>query len=509
MAEDRKRKQGKSIVIIGGGIAGLCAGCYARMNDYDVKIFEMHNLPGGVCTAWKRSGYTIDSCIHWLVGSAPGVNYHQLWKEVGALEGSTMVDLDEYMRIEGKDGRTLVLYANVDRLEQHLLELAPEDSRVIRSLTRAIRKFTRFDLPISKAPELYTWKDKLGMLWAVRPFARQYMKWRGVTVADFAGRLKNPFLREIFSTLSCDAPDFPMLALIVPLAWQHKKTGGYPLGGSLPFAHAIEKRFLDLGGSIQYSSRVAKVLVENDRAVGVLLDDGSEHRADIVISAADGRTTIFDMLEGRYIDETIQGYYANLRLFPPLLYIGLGIADPLKDLPATVSGISFPLERPVVIDGKERDRLNMMPYHFDPQLAPEGKAVIIVMINSDYDRWKRLAEDPQRYREEKERAIELAIDALEQRIPGIRGKIEMRDAATPLTWERYTGNWRGSYEGWFPTGKNMNMSMKKTLPGLEDFYMTGQWVNPGGGLPPCVSSGRHLIQLLCCKDGKRFVTTAL
>lgn len=138
MTENGKRKNGKSIIIIGGGIAGLCAGSYARMNDYDVKIFEMHNLPGGVCTAWKRSGYMIDSCIHSLVGSAPGVNYHQLWKEVGALEGSTMVDLDEYMSVEGEDGRALILYTNVDRLEQLLLELAPEGSGIILSLARAI-----------------------------------------------------------------------------------------------------------------------------------------------------------------------------------------------------------------------------------------------------------------------------------------------------------------------------------------------------------------------------------
>ncbi len=500
-------EQGKSIAIIGGGIAGLCAGCYGRMNGYRVKIFEMRRLPGGVCTAWKRDGYTIDGCIHWLGGSAPGVSYHRLWKEVGALQGSAIINLDEYLRVEGKDGRALVLYGDVDRLERHLLDLAPEDARPIRVLTQAIRKFTRFDLPVDKAPELSTWKDKLRMARALLPFAYQLMKWRGTSIVDFSGRLKNPFLREAFSSLLGDVSDFPMLALIVPLAWQHVKAAGYPLGGSLPFARGIEKRFLNLGGEVQYSARVSKILVEDDRAVGVRLEDRSEHRADIVISAADGHATIFDMLEGRYVNDTIKGYYNNMRLFPPLLYIGLGIADPLKDLPATVSGISFPLERPVVIDGRKRDRLRMMPYHFDPQLAPEGKTVLVVMLNSDYDRWKALAGDSQRYRGEKEATAERVIDALEQRLPGIREKIEMWDMATPITWERYTGNWCGSYEGWLPSGKQFSMRMRKTLPGLRNFYMIGQWVSPGGGLPPAVSSGRHVIQILCCEDGKRFVTS--
>jgi phytoene dehydrogenase-like protein len=53
----------KSIIIIGGGIAGLAAGCYARMNGYRAHIFELHTLPGGLCTSWDRKGYTFDGCI--------------------------------------------------------------------------------------------------------------------------------------------------------------------------------------------------------------------------------------------------------------------------------------------------------------------------------------------------------------------------------------------------------------------------------------------------------------
>ena len=70
----------KSISIIGAGIAGLAAGCYGQMNGYDTQIFEMHNQPGGVCTAWKREDYTIDACIHWLVGSNPKSNFIQFGK---------------------------------------------------------------------------------------------------------------------------------------------------------------------------------------------------------------------------------------------------------------------------------------------------------------------------------------------------------------------------------------------------------------------------------------------
>ncbi len=46
----------EGIVIIGAGISGLSAGCYAAMNGYDVRIFEAHALPGGLFTSWKRRG---------------------------------------------------------------------------------------------------------------------------------------------------------------------------------------------------------------------------------------------------------------------------------------------------------------------------------------------------------------------------------------------------------------------------------------------------------------------
>ena len=77
----------KSIAIIGAGIAGLSAGCYARMNGYDAHIYEMHNLPGGVCTSWKRKGYTVDGCIGWLLGSSPTSYYYRIYEELGAVQG--------------------------------------------------------------------------------------------------------------------------------------------------------------------------------------------------------------------------------------------------------------------------------------------------------------------------------------------------------------------------------------------------------------------------------------
>lgn len=173
----------KSLIIIGGGIAGLSARCYARMNGYQTQIFEMHDKPGGLCTAWERKGYTIDVCLHWLVGSAPGLALYQIWQELGVLQGQRIVNLEELGRTENPDGRAFDLYMDVDRLEQHMLDLAPEDSKIINDFAGAIRHFMRFNMSSKKAPELYNLTDGLRMTYKMLPFFKDLRKWVGCRLA--------------------------------------------------------------------------------------------------------------------------------------------------------------------------------------------------------------------------------------------------------------------------------------------------------------------------------------
>ena len=268
-----------------------------------------------------------------------------------------------------------------------------------------------------------------------------------------------------------------------------------------------KRQYLDLGGEVNYKSPVAKILVENDKAVGIKLASGAEHHADIVISAADGHTTIFDMLEGKYIDDKIQGYYDNYSLFPPLLHVAYGVARTFNELPHSVSGFNLRVDEPINIAGKELTRLPLHVYNFDPSLAPEGKTVVKFMINTEWEYWNELYKDPERYKAEKERLASELLSILDKRYPGLSEQVEMTDVATPMTWVRYTGNWKGSYEGWMEMSLGFGKPIAKVLPGLDGFYMAGQWVEPGGGLPPAAQSGRNVIQIMCKQDKKPFLTS--
>jgi phytoene dehydrogenase-like protein len=499
---------GKSVIIIGAGFGGLAAGCYGQMNGYRTTIFEMHDKPGGLCTAWQRKGYTVDGCLHWLVGSASGggmSGLHSLWLELGALQGQQVVDMDRFYQIEGADGRVFTMYTDIDRLEQHMLELAPEDSRFIREYIRAIRRFTRLSLPVDKPPEMYGAIDGLKFLFKILPYLGDMRKWGRMTMKDFALHFKNPLLREAWQQVWLT--EFSSIFILMTLAAMHQKTAGYVIGGSMKLSRAIEKRYIDLGGEVRYKSQVTKILVENDRAVGVRVADGSEFRADCVISAADGRATIFDMLDGKYVDEKIRGYYDNFPIFSPLIYIGLGVNRPFEEMPQIISGLVFPLEKPVTMAGEERKWLSVRVHNFDPTLAPAGKTLLTVMMESNYPYWETLRRDMARYRAEKEQIADTVVSLLDRRFPGLASQVEMRDVATPITFHRYTGNWQGTYEGWLMTPQVVTLNMKKTLPGLDRFYMAGQWVQPGGGLPSGAMTGRYVIQMMCKRDGKRFVAT--
>jgi len=489
--------------IIGAGVSGLSAGCYLQMNGFDTEIFEMHTQPGGVCTAWTRGGYTFDGCIHWLIGSGPGTNMHRMWRELHAVQGRRFVEWEEYMRIRTPGGETFTMYTDPDRLEKEMLRLGPEDAPLVRELCAAIRRMSRFDMPVTT--EKMSLHERLKYLLGYASLGPALKRWSTLSTQEFCARLRGPALREAFDTLYGESlPDFPVIGMIMMLGFMHKKCNGYPVGGSLEFARAIERRYLQLGGRIRYGTRVDRILVEDDRAVG-LAAGGAEHRCEVVVSCADGHATLFDLLGGRYLTPKLRTAYETYPVFPSLLYVGIGIGRDLREQPASQL---FPLKQEIRLeDGAlTLKRLGVRFFHFDPTMAPPGKTSAIVMIESrGLPWWSRLrASDPERYREEKRRVGERVVDALEQELGGIKAFVEVVDVATPATWQRYTGNWQGSYEGFLPTRQTMMKNLGSTLPGLANFYMHGQWVHVGGGLPPAGMGGRALARQLCRKFGKRF-----
>ena len=109
------------------------------------------------------------------------------------------------------------------------------------------------------------------------------------------------------------------------------------------------------------------------------------------------------------------------------------------------------LDEPVVIAGEKRYEIGVKYYCFDPSLAPHGKSVVMVVLTTNYDywqriydRWRSLSERESIDNAEEIQESQILIDLLERFYPGIKNDSEFVDVATPLTYERYTGNWQGA-----------------------------------------------------------------
>jgi len=499
----------KSMIIIGAGLAGLSTGCYAQMNGYASKIFEHHTQPGGVAAVWRRGDYLIDGGIHFLICHRPGTPIYDVYKEIGAVGDYEIEDLDKYMRFVDEDGNTVVEFtADLEKLERDLVAIAPEDTDEIRKLIKEIDwmkdspLLTDLGMSIS-APEMRGRFDSIKDMWNMRSFMKYFTGKYSKTAAGYSKYLKNPLLRTVIKyAFSPDVAFWFVIMILASIAGGHL---GVFKGGCHEFVNSIVAKYKSLGGEIQYRSTVRKVIVENDVAVGVVLEDGTEYHADVVVSAADGRSTIFDLLEGKYVDDKIRKRYATWKPFDPILIVSYGVNREFeKGSPFLTHTLSEPLE----YAGRITSFLPLRMLNYGDAFAPKGKSVIQIMLETDWEYWYDLRQSHDEYKAMKKQIAEEILKRLENFSPGLTAQVEVTDVATPYTSWRFTRNDKGSPMGWLLTRSTLTELVPRTLPGLENFYMAGHWVLPGGGVPGSIYTGRNVLQILCKKNGMEFKTSS-
>lgn len=488
----------KSIIIIGAGIAGLSTGIYAQRNGYDTTIYESHFLPGGLCTSWRRGGFTFEGCMHYikLVGATAGHVFHRLWEETGVVPEVEIIHHDIFHTFQDASGRTLNLYTGADRLEEEMLSLSPADAGEIKALCRAIRRYTWFLRTAGRNPFRQLAKG-IGIL-ATIPLLKKY---GSMDLSEYASHFSDPLIRHALSYLFV-RPEFACTSLFFILAGMHMGSYGYPRGGTLSLAKAVERKYVQSGGRIEYQRTVRRVVVQNGRATGIELMDGTVRTADIVISAADGHATLFDLLEDRFTTPELRERFATQPVYSSFIQVSLGVNRDLSGSPHAVKVLTA---TPFEIAGEMRKDLWYHHFAFDSTLAPRGKSAVTVLFPSNLAWWEELGYGTEAYQKEKEKVLRRAIAQLEQVLPAVSAQIEVSDVATPLTMLRYTNNWKAS-PGFMMTkalAAEMTIKPKYVLPRLDAFYMTGQWVK-GFGVPMAATSGKEVVRQICRADGRRF-----
>ena len=505
----------KKVTIIGAGISGITAGCYLQMNGFETEIFEKNSTSGGLCTSWERGNYTFDGCVHWLLGSNNSSPFFKLWSELLDMKSiqfhhhETRIDIELLNNSDKYNNKIFHLYTNINRLEKYLIDLAPEDMLAIKKLTGMMRQIPQYEIPpiFDDTTFLSVIKNRIKMI-QLLPFVFLFLKWKNVTNFSFAKKLTNPFLKEAFKLLF-DGEEQNLLIITMPLAYFDRQGAGYPIGGSYCFSKKLEEKYFSLGGKINFNSSIEKIIIDDNKAKGILLKNGEKYFSEITLSCTDWYFTHFKALEGKYINKKILILkdQKNLKVFYSIMLLSLGIKKSFKDYPHL---IRFPLEKELISpDGTKYSRVEVHIYNYDPTLAPEGKTVVSVSLNTDNsDFWIDLRKkDKEIYLKNKQLFADEIIDILEKKFFNIKNNIEEIDLATPATYFRYTNNWQGSTQGWMP-GKNIVASspVSPEIKGLQNFFFSSHWSVPGGGLPIAIKNARDTVKLICNRCQKKFST---
>ncbi|MDO6423882.1 phytoene desaturase family protein [Saccharophagus degradans] len=530
-------KQRETMLIIGAGLGGLSTGCYAQMNGYKTHLLEMHEIPGGCCTSWEKGKFTFDWCVSWLLGSGPGNEMYDVWREIGGLDGKQIRHPEVFNIVTTASGDSVRFYSDPDKLEKHLCEISPEDTKLIKNFCKGLRQFIKClkVYPFLKPVGLMKWHEKARMLASFIPHFNLIRKTISTLMTDYSANFKSPVLQEAFNFILYEKhPNFPVLPFYFQLASHATHSAGVPEHGSLGLARSIEARFLKLGGKVSYNTKVEEILVENNTAVGVRLSNGEKLFADIIVSASDGYNTVMRMLKGKYLNDTYRKLYTECITKPDLVFPGyftlfLGLEKHFAEGEYCTTYI-LPEDLAEQLIGIRHASINVQFRNaLYPELSPRDTSIIYLSYFCDIAPWRELAEGEEQvsrdfkgehihtlpvkrgraYQLAKKQVASLLIDFLEEKFPGLRDAISTRDIATPLTQVRYTGNYDGSVLGWQPfveSGESLEEEVKRSgpgLPGLQNFYFSGVWATTGG-LIRAATAGRHVMQFICKDDNKAF-----
>ena len=491
----------KKIIIIGAGISGMTAGIYALDNGYDVTIYERHSIVGGQCTGWNRKGAYIDGCAHWIVGTNPQSDFYPIWRHLGAFDSNTTIFETEYFAKFDINREVVTFYADLEKLEKEFLRVAPEDKKQIRRFINGIKAYKFTKVPTKKPLDhmnIFEW-----MVYGIQllPMAFHFAYYKHTSVKHYAKKFKSPILREVFRRFMHGKYNIHSLVYIMKSLAMYD--AGMVEGGSRNLAFNIRNTFVKNGGKVVTNTEIDHILIENNTAKGVVTQNGEIILSDYVISSCDAHHTVYKLLQGNYKDKYFEERFENRKDYPlnTGIQVSFKLTKPLSTYPKMVN---FAI-KPYKLADMTIDNITIRNHSFDSTLNKTG-ATLTVLLHSDdgvYDFLSSL--ERKEYLKEKEKLGLHFLDEICKYINLTKEDIELIDVSTPLTYERYTNAYHGSYMSFITTRKSKGLMRKGLIKGLNNFAMAGQWIMSPGGLPIALFSGKFAAVRICKMDNKKFV----
>lgn len=494
----------KKVVIVGAGISGLTAGIYCLDNGFDVEIYEKHSIPGGECTGWTRRGQYIDGCAHWIVGTSKDSELYPLWEHIGAFDGNPVIHETEYItKYELSDGRTFTFYSDLDKLEREMIYFFPEDKRGIHSFIRNVKAYHHITVPSKKPLDFMNFIEFTLFGIKMLPAALPFLHFKHVSVEEYCQTFHNPELGEVIYRFM--EPIYNIHSFFYICSSVSKKDAGMFEGGSLQLVKRIADKFKRMGGKLFLNSPVKEIIVNKDNADGIILENDKKIYADYVIASCDAYHTLKKLLKGQYKDKIFDEQFADKE------------ANPINTSVMVAFKTNHPMSRyHKMMDykvnefnmfGRKMNHFGVRNYAFDTTLPSiNDETLLTVLLPADeniYEYLKSLSKEE--YLKEKNEFGKTILGLLKQKMGLESNEIELIDVVTPLTYERYTNAYKGSYMSFITTKYTKGLMRPGIIKGLHSFVIAGQWIMPPGGLPIALISGKHACQRICKIDGRKFI----
>jgi prolycopene isomerase len=473
----------KSVAIIGAGMAGLTAAAYLARAGLKVDVHEQHTLPGGYISSFVREGFTFPAGPTSITSN--GIVFPIL-RELGLAEKRKFLHVGHQMSWGEHD----VPLRNAPQVRDELSKRFPGQEEALRRYFRWVeiggggyRQLVENGLMFGQG----TLPKVLNLL-----LRHPLMPWASLVAHRQTNRslhqryFNDPALRGMLDELA-----YPVMPAQNTLGmWiSYFDDTWAPAGGMQAFANTLVRFIREHGGEVHLGRPVERIRVEDGRATGITLADGSKIPADWVISAADLRHTCFELLGREHLTDTLIAKLEAARPSEPIFAVFLGLGGS----PELDAGFRRFQEAHVIFtcaDGKTIQIAWLSKD--DPSIAPPSKHSLFVGWLDDYANWKSLKGDHAAYQTRKAAVADELITRAEEFLPGLREHIEVLDSASPLTYEQYTSNYQGATTGWnWNPAHAPRFNFAKDLP-LKNFYAVGHYTFNPGGVPTAMITAWYI-----------------
>lgn len=483
--------QGWDALVIGSGIGGLVTATQLAAKGARVLVLERYLIPGGSGGSFERQGYTFDVGASMIFGFGEKGHTNLLTRALADVgERQDTIPDPAQLEYHLPGGLTVAVDRDYDTFIERLSASFPHEAVGIRRFYDTCWSVFR----CLDAMPLLSLEDPayLAKVFVRAPLACLGLaRWLPVNVGDVARRhIKDPALlkfidMECFCWSVMPADRTPMINAGMVFSDRHAGGINYPRGGVGSIARHLVRGLERHGGSIRYSSRVTRVLIEDGKAVGVELAGGETIRVGRVISNATRWDTFGGLVEEAKVPAAEHTWRRRYKASPSFLSLHLGVKAEV--IPAGSHCHHLLLEDWSAMEAEQGTIFVSIPTLLDPALAPEGRHIVHAFTPSSLEAWQGLS--PSDYRAEKEAAADRLILRLEQILPGLGAAISHREVGTPRSHRRFLGRHQGSY-GPVPALRLPGLlPMPFNRSGIPGLYLVGDSCFPGQGLNAVAFSG--------------------